>query len=497
MPSIRTTTAPTWSATARRAAEPLRAGAFALAVAVLELVLAHAAVGPEIPHYLFLFVGLFVVALVFRFPLATALVFFLLVDSVFTPTYFAHNVGALSVRPYEVALACLLALALVRPRQRTWGGPVGLALAIFLALVTISAALAVKSGSASLTEAFNWARPLSLLTFFYVVIRLFPSVEQRRLLLTGVAIMAACTGLVALLISTAGAFPSIAASARAALTGQEGAESIERVRLAGLSAGYALFWFCVVQVATRRGRARLGWSALLLGIAVDIALSFNRNMWLGLLVGAVLMAVLGGTFIRSRMAVGTAAMVAGVALLIAFGSATTQSSVVRPIVERGGTILNPVRTAHESSLEERASETSKAWPFAERHPLLGVGAGAPFGVYANHPVESGTLLVGVTVAPQLFLHNQYLYLVLISGLPGLIAFLFFLGSPLAAAVRRSPRDPAIAACGIGIALIMVSAVVAIYFTTEDMTAVLGLLTGVIVADRGSRAAAGEPSGLAP
>ena len=47
----------------------------------------------------------------------------------------------------------------------------------------------------------------------------------------------------------------------------------------------------------------------------------------------------------------------------------------------------------------------------------------------------------------------------------------------------------------GIALIMVSAVVAIYFTVEDMTAVLGLLTGVLVADaegrgRGRRATPG-------
>jgi hypothetical protein len=84
---------------------------------------------------------------------------------------------------------------------------------------------------------------------------------------------------------------------------------------------------------------------------------------------------------------------------------------------------------------------------------------------------------------------------LIAGIPGLLAFLVFLGVPMAQAIRRSPGDPAIAACGVGIALIMISAVVAIYFTAEDMTAVLGLLTGIIVADREGRAAAGEPSGL--
>ena len=97
--------------------------------------------------------------------------------------------------------------------------------------------------------------------------------------------------------------------------------------------------------------------------------------------------------------------------------------------------------------------------------------------------------------PQLFLHNQYLYLLLIAGIPGLIAFVLFLGVPVALAVRRVPRDPAIAACGVGIAMIMVSAIVAIYFTTEDMTAVLGMLAGILVADPEGRAAAGEDSGL--
>jgi O-antigen ligase len=104
-------------------------------------------------------------------------------------------------------------------------------------------------------------------------------------------------------------------------------------------------------------------------------------------------------------------------------------------------------------------------------------------------------LTGYILVPQLFLHNQYLYLVLIAGVPGLIAFLFFLLTPLVAVVRRVPRDPAITACGVGIAAIMLSAVVAIYFTVENMTAVLGLLTGVIIADRDDRAAAGQSSGL--
>jgi hypothetical protein len=39
--------------------------------------------------------------------------------------------------------------------------------------------------------------------------------------------------------------------------------------------------------------------------------------------------------------------------------------------------------------------------------------------------------------------------------------------------------------------------VAIYLTVPDMTGLIGLLAGVIIADRDSRAAAGETSGLIP
>lgn len=498
MPSIPTITVLSSSATARRAAEPLRAGAFALAIVAFELFLAKAIVGPEISRFVFLFLGLFALALVFRFPMPTALLFLALTDFIFHSTMFARDVGALSVRPHELALACLLAVALVRPRRETWGGAPGAALAAFLGLVGVSAALAVSAGETSLSDAFNWARPLGLLTFFYVVVRLFPEPRDRRLLLTAVAVLAAVSGVVAVAIALgAGLDSALRAPGDQAIRSQEGLGALERVRLSGLSAGYAIFWFAVVQIAARQGRSRAVWVLLLAGIALGIAVSFNRNMWLGLAIGALLMAVLGGTMVRNRLAVGSAIAVAGLVVLMAFGSSTTNEAVVQPILKRGSTLLSPGKTARESSLQDRAAETEAAWETAREHLLLGVGAGAPFGAYLLEPITSGSVFPAVATTPQLFLHNQYVYLVLIAGVPGLIAFLVFLGLPVLHSVRRAPRDPAIAACGVGILLIMISAVVAIYFTTDDWTPLLALLAGAIVADHEGAAPAGEPSGLSP
>ena len=207
------------------------------------------------------------------------------------------------------------------------------------------------------------------------------------------------------------------------------------------------------------------------------------------------MAIIGGSMVRSRISAALAVLAAAAILFVVFGGSGSNEKVVEPILDRGATILNPSKTTQENSLQDRAKETEKAWSTAQKHLLVGVGVGAPFGVEGTHLITSGSFLVGNNTEPQLFLHNQYLYLLLVAGIPGLIAFLLFLGLSIRAAWTRAPRDPAIAACGVGIALIMVSAFVAIYFATDDMTAMLGLLTGVIAADATSRAADGRPSQL--
>lgn len=496
MASIRTITAPTWPPRPGRSADAARAAAFVLGVLALEALLARGVSGPVVSKYVFLFVGLFAFAAISRFELPAAIVLFALVDFIFPAGYFARSVGPITVKPYELILACLFVVAIVRPRSRSWGGTPGAALAIFLSLVALCGLIGIEAGRVSLTEAFNWGRPLGLLSIFYVVVRLFPEPDRRRALLGAVTVMAALTGVVAAMIALGAGFGHSLEGNGENLITEEGLGSIQRVRLVGLSAGYALFWFAVVKVAVRRGIARLAWLAVVGGIGLDIAVSFNRNMWLGLVFGMLLMVVFGGTAVRHRLAVGLAVAVAGVAVLFVFGSSSTSNKIVQPIVKRGATILNPGKTSKENSLQDRARETKAAWATAQEHLLTGVGAGAPFGAVSLVPISSGSFIIGKEATPQLFLHNQYLYLILIAGIPGLIAFLVFLGWPLLAALRRPTPDPAITALGIGIAMIMISSVVAIYFTVDDMTAVLGLLAGTIVADVEGPAREREPSGLA-
>ncbi|MGV1050106.1 MAG: O-antigen ligase family protein [Solirubrobacterales bacterium] len=496
MPNTPITTALSWTTAPRRGAELARTAAFALAVLALEIVLAHGVVGPQISKVVFLFIGVLCIALVFRFPLATAMVVVFLTDFVFYPTYFAHQVGPISVRPHELALACLLAVAILRPKRRTWGGTPGAALLIFYAMLILSALVAVSSGTTSLSDAFNFGRGLFQLSLFFAIVRLFPEPAERRALLTGAAVIAAATGVIAALTAFGAGFgDALQAAGSQTIKAENGTEGIDRVRLPGLSAGYALFWYAAIQIISRRRGNRAFWWAILAGITIDIIVSFNRNMWLGVILGFLLVLLYGGVKVRGRLTTAAGVLVAAAVLFAVFGSSTSNDSVVSPIVKRGETIVNPAKTSKENSLQLRFEETSKAWKTARSHLLLGVGSGAPFGVTDKELVTSGNLVTGERPQPQLFLHNQYLFLILISGVPGLIAFLVFLIGPVSDAFKRRPRDPPILACGIGIVLIMISAVIAIYFTVEDMTTVLGLLTGVIVADREGRAADARGSGL--
>jgi O-antigen ligase len=322
-----------------------------------------------------------------------------------------------------------------------------------------------------------------MLSFFWVVVRLFPEPEARRQLLVGGAVLAALAGVLSLPIALGWHLgDQLQTHGDQLVRKQHGLGEVERVRLPGLSLGYALFWYVGVRAVTSRGLHRALWAALLAGIVLGIAVSFNRNMWVGLAVGLLLLLVVGGVAVRARLTLALAVGAVGTLLIGLVGVGLGHSKVLGPLVERGQTVLRPSEVARESSLRDRERETERAWGKAVGHLTLGVGPGAAFGVFTFEKLGPNSFVL----VPQLFLHNQYLYLLLIGGIPALLTFLMFLVRSLRTAWSRVPHDGSIAACGVGIAMIMMSALVAIYFSVEDMTTPLGLLAGVIAADRAGR-----------
>jgi hypothetical protein len=462
--------------------------------ALAELAIAHAISDPALEKLVALVVAVLGLAAVFAFPLGAAVGLLFVTASIFHSSFFTASLGPVEVHGEEVVFLALALVAVVAPRRQTWGGVPGLALAVFLALVVVCSLLGLQAGRATTSNAFNFARPLIFYGSFWVVLRLFPDVVSlRRLLIAGLA-CGALTGLLAVVLQFA---PSLAHSFQGA-GGQEiytqqtqaGLGALKRIRQPGLAFSYGLFWWSLLAVMSARGPKRALLSALAAASALDILLSFNRNMWIGLLLGLGIVLTLAGTQVRHRLLAGLAlTLTAGVLMFTVVGNSGS-SARLDPIVARASSVITPRQVEEESSLRDRAQETAQAWHVIRAHPLEGTGAGADFGVRFMHQEPDGRWAYKL----QLFLHDQWLWLMLIGGVPALLAFLVFLGSVLSKAWSRSLRTPSGVALGAGLASIALSAFVMPYLGLHEFALVIGVVAAVIVRchelDRTRQAATG-------
>jgi O-antigen ligase len=446
------------------------------AALLAELILAASIVSHRLAPLLLLFAGVAVWGFMVRWPLF-GMSLLILLAATFLPTdYLQVQAGPLHLDYHELVLIGMLASAALFPRYRTWGGVAGACLAGFFALLGLATAIAVSSGRVDLSDAWQWSRPFAPLLVFYIVVRLFGERVALRRLIAAAAIAAGASGGVALLIALGVNLTSILGDASMYYVNQNlGIGSLARIRLPAIALAYPLFWYVALRIPATRGMAKLGWSLVLAGIVVNLAVSLNRNMWAGILVGLVGLVIVGGVRVRRPLVVAVAAM-AGAIALIAIVGLQVDRGPLQPFVERGETLLSPKKTEQENSLQDRGKETEKAWSTFKGSPVTGIGAGTAFGVYFDEQQSTGIY----KRTRQLFLHNQYLYLLLICGIPGAVAFLGF----MTAAVNRGRRaldDPEIATWTIDVGMIALSAFVMISFADAPSALALGLITGAIVA----------------
>lgn len=446
------------------------------------VLLATAIVNPKFEPLLGLVAVIIGGAVVRRWPMLGMGLLIVLVASVFPRMLILVPAGPFELRGYEIVTLGMFALALVEPRRHTWGGVAGGALLAFLGFVTFSTLLAVSAGAVSLADAFSIGRDFMFFLVFFVVIRLFPERPRLERLFKFSAVVAGLTGVVAVMLSLGMSVPSIIDSQSADQVGIEG--PINRVRLPGAALAYAFLLYAVLQMTRAQGRARLGWSLVILGMVMNLTLSFNRNMWVGLAIGLVVLLFLGGRQLRKSLAVGSLASVGLVVLVLLSGIGVENSPTVRPVVQRGTSLFVPGSLTRESSLQDRGNETAKAWESVQKHPVSGIGAGVPFGVTYPTRQPDGSYRPGV----QLFLHNQYLYFILIAGIPALLAFGGFL-VPVLYRGFTARGDLDVLVWAISVCMYAVSALVMLNLTSADSLTGLGLLTGGIIA----ATAAGGPA----
>jgi O-antigen ligase len=417
-----------------------------------------------------------------RFQLAAACAVVALAATIFEPSALKVPVGPLDLRLSEIVLGALLVVALVRPRRNWWGGAAGMALAVFFVVLGVAAALAVETGRAHPVDAYHYSRSLAPVLLFYAIVRLFPARAQVYRLLVAAAVMAALTGLVSVLAASPGSPVNDFLDPSGATAGdpppaseRTGMGLVNRVRLPGVAMAYVLFWFAAVRAMRSEKMQRLAWLGVVGGMGIGLALSFNRNMWIGLTLGMVMVFALTHSRARRQIAAGLLMLVLVGTLVALSGVRVNTDSPVYPIVARFTTIFQPETEVQDSSLTDRFYENRYAIETIRENPLIGVGPGAPYGLTAVSNLGNRVFLR----ENALFAHNQYLHLLLIGGPLALLSFLSFLLAPILAGRRRLRDDDVFLALSVGVAITMVSALVMLSFIDATFATVLGLVVGAL------------------
>jgi len=181
----------------------------------------------------------------------------------------------------------------------------------------------------------------------------------------------------------------------------------------------------------RHGRAKLGYMAAAIAIALGITLSFTRAAWVSLAVVVPIMAVLWARWRGAWRRLLLLAAVACVVAVVVFAADATRS------LSRHAESV--VELENVSNLE-RVNRWMAALEMVKDRPLSGIG----YGAYAKaYPEYRRKLLVTEFSYQYMGPHSEPLRILAELGVPGLLAALWFLGVAATIGLRifRSSDDP--------------------------------------------------------
>ena len=359
----------------------------------------------------------------------------------YTARYY-ETLPALPVRPHEVLLVIAAAgVALERSRTRK---PVATPGALTLPLLTLAVAAVCgvvvgRAADASAIDMLNGLR--SVLTLALVPFLVVNLIETRRdlewVLGAAVAVVAVKTAF--------GGLAWLIGAGRVI----EGTVLTYYAPLANL----LLMAYVLGVLAARLRGARLPRFVLWLApfaLAVLI-LSFRRNFWIALVLGAVLV-LLVAVGARGRLLL----VPAGVLILISlyFGlTALSGSQSDSPVVQRAQS-LTPSKVQGNAQDRYRLDEQHNVRAEIGRHPVLGIGLGVPW--TARYP------LAQALPGGRQYTHVLVFWYWLKLGLLGVFAYAWIMVAGVRTGLRvwRTDLDPRIQGAGLGLAAALVGLAVA-------------------------------------
>jgi O-antigen ligase len=248
-----------------------------------------------------------------------------------------------------------------------------------------------------------------------------------------------------------------------------------RIRPAGLELIFVVAIFSIAYLLWGRGRRSLAVAALAGTSLLAVALSLNRNMLIGAALGFGLVAFI---MPRGYRVLSTAAAVVslGVLLFAAFGSSLGETGGGLNAFATRFASVGDYQYLKRTTLDDRFYENHNAIATLRTHPILGIGWGASYGAKLTR-LQDGL----VVEIDRGFIHQQYLWLWLRTGLAGLLAFLVAFAAGIWSSMRTARRhDPAASWEGAGAFVSLVAlgtgGLVATYFSNPNsIVALLGVL----------------------
>ena len=181
----------------------------------------------------------------------------------------------------------------------------------------------------------------------------------------------------------------------------------------------------------RAGQARwqrgAWWLAALLGVLSITHLSSGRTGYLLLLTALLAFFILATQGWKRWLAL---AMLGLGLLLVGATSVEVQERVQLAITEARNSDSMEI-----TSIGGRINFWKNTWALVAQKPVVGWGTGSYHDSWCNHVTAEGWCAFG-----RWHPHNQYLFLWMENGLPGLLAFLALIGAPLWAARRAQPHQ---------------------------------------------------------
>jgi hypothetical protein len=397
--------------------------------------------------------------------------------SVATVAFYAGWPEVLGIKIPELLLAAAL---LASGAQLARGEPRAPSIAtvlvgLFLTATAVGIYLGLTHG-ATLAEAVKAMRPMVFYAVFWPAVVAARDPRRRLLVMRLGAIAAiAVVGFQLAQIQVGLERPLFAFASgveHLALTPQP--DGFLRVRPPALTLIYVVTIFAATYLLWGPRRQRLHVS-LVCGVgALGVLLSLNRNMILGIVLGLAIAAVVVPR--RNRFLVAglvlTLLAVTAISLVPGERGAGTTGSVIERVLSIGD-----VSELQSGTLSDRSYENRFALDVLKEEPLTGIGWGTPYGARFTE-YRNGRLVT----EPRGFMHQQYLWIWMRTGLAGLLVLLILLGIALASAVRWSRRrawddqswlGPAVLASGTAF---VASATVGTYLTNpESIVVLMGVL----------------------